>query len=206
MPQSYIARPKVIGPLVQEKKIFEGFLPYMGMAAIFVMWPRCPEHTFVPLTHGGSTWNMASIGPAVLEKKIFENGGWTTDNGVCLYYKLTKAKNRLYPKHCSWFRFFFSSSKFTQYTSEAFTKLNRNKHCFEHLGGYAQQNQQIDLSEDQIRRAFDDKWRIIFSEQFSIKNICCGYSLESSQRVIYNKYPQHMFFARGPLTWVLRIC
>ena len=25
-----------IGPLVQEKKIFEGFLPYMGMAAILV--------------------------------------------------------------------------------------------------------------------------------------------------------------------------
>ena len=26
-----------IGPPVQEKKIFEGFLPYMGMAAILVM-------------------------------------------------------------------------------------------------------------------------------------------------------------------------
>ena len=26
-----------IGPLVPEKKIFEGFLPYMGMAAILVM-------------------------------------------------------------------------------------------------------------------------------------------------------------------------
>ena len=26
-----------IGPLVLEKKIFEGFLPYMGMAAILVM-------------------------------------------------------------------------------------------------------------------------------------------------------------------------
>ena len=25
-----------IGPLVQEKKIFEGFLPYMGMVAILV--------------------------------------------------------------------------------------------------------------------------------------------------------------------------
>ena len=28
-----------IGPVVPEKKIFEGFLPYMGMAAILVMWP-----------------------------------------------------------------------------------------------------------------------------------------------------------------------
>ena len=26
-----------IGPVVPEKKIFEGFLPYMGMAAILVM-------------------------------------------------------------------------------------------------------------------------------------------------------------------------
>ena len=27
-----------IGLLVQEKKIFKGFLPYMGMVAILVMW------------------------------------------------------------------------------------------------------------------------------------------------------------------------
>ena len=27
-----------ISPRVLEKKIFEGFLPYMGMAAILVMW------------------------------------------------------------------------------------------------------------------------------------------------------------------------
>ena len=53
-----------------------------------VIWPRCPEHTFVPPTHGDSTWNLASIGPAVLKKKIFENGGQTDDTGACLYYKL----------------------------------------------------------------------------------------------------------------------
>ena len=92
-PQCYISRTKVIGPLVPEK-IFEGFLPYMGVAAILVMWPRCPEQTFVPPTHGGSTWNLASIGQALLEK-IFENGGQTdangrrTDDGACLYYKRT---------------------------------------------------------------------------------------------------------------------
>ena len=63
----------------------------MGMAAILVIWPWCPEQTFVPPTHEGSTWNLASIGPTVLEKKIFENGGWTDDSGqqTCLYYKLT---------------------------------------------------------------------------------------------------------------------
>ena len=78
-PQCYIPRPKVIGPLVHEKKIFEGFLPHMGVAAILVMWPRCPEETFFPLTHGRSTWNLALIGPAVLEK-IFENGGQTMEH------------------------------------------------------------------------------------------------------------------------------
>ena len=76
-PQCYIPSHKVIGPLVLEK-IFEGFLPYMGMAAILVMLPRPREQTFVPPSHWGLTWSLASIGPAVLEK-IFENGG-RTDN------------------------------------------------------------------------------------------------------------------------------
>ena len=43
-----------IGLPVPEKKIFEGFLPYMG-AAILVMWPGCREQTFFPPTQGGST-------------------------------------------------------------------------------------------------------------------------------------------------------
>ena len=41
----------------------------MGMAAILVMWPGPREQTFVSLSHGGSTWNLASIGSAVSEKK-----------------------------------------------------------------------------------------------------------------------------------------
>ena len=79
----------VIGPLVLEKKIFEGFLPYMCMAAILVMWPRPREQIFVPPSHWGSIWNLALIGPVVLGKKIFENGGRRTDNEPWLYYKLT---------------------------------------------------------------------------------------------------------------------
>ena len=59
-----------IGPLVSEK-IFEGFLPYMGVVAILVMLPKCSEQTFLPPTHGGSTQNLALIGQAVSEK-IFE--------------------------------------------------------------------------------------------------------------------------------------
>ena len=36
-----------IGPPIPEKKIFEGFLPYMGMAAILVMWPELFIYTLV---------------------------------------------------------------------------------------------------------------------------------------------------------------
>ena len=72
--------------------MFEGFLPYMGMAAI--SWPRPREQTFDPPSHWGSIWNLALIGQAVLEKKIFENGGQRmdgrrTDDKQWLYYKLT---------------------------------------------------------------------------------------------------------------------
>ena len=37
------------------------FLPNMGMAAILVMWAGPFEQ------NGGSTWNLASIGPVVSE-------------------------------------------------------------------------------------------------------------------------------------------
>ena len=86
-----------IGPPVPEKKIFEGFLSYMGVAAILVMWPRCREQTFVPPTQAGFTYNLALIGQAVSEKKMFEivDDGRTTDDrrrtdaGPWVYYKLT---------------------------------------------------------------------------------------------------------------------
>ena len=38
-----------IGPLVPERKIFEGFLSYMGMAAILVMWPASFQLIFISL-------------------------------------------------------------------------------------------------------------------------------------------------------------
>ena len=47
-PQCYTPSPKVIGHLVQEKKIFEGFLLYMCMVAILVRWPISFEQTFIP--------------------------------------------------------------------------------------------------------------------------------------------------------------
>ena len=51
---------------------FLSFLPYMGMAAILVMWPGPFEQNFVPPFHGHSIWNLASIGPVVSEEKMFK--------------------------------------------------------------------------------------------------------------------------------------
>ena len=39
------------------EEYFEGVLPYMGVAAILVMRPKCRKQTFVPLTHRGSSKN-----------------------------------------------------------------------------------------------------------------------------------------------------
>ena len=50
----------------------------MGMAAILVMWPGPFEQVFVPTSHGGSTWNLASTGLEVSKEKKFENVEWVT--------------------------------------------------------------------------------------------------------------------------------
>ena len=52
----------VIGSSVPEEKTFKGNLPYLDVAVIMAMWPRHREETFHPLTHGGSIWNLTSIG------------------------------------------------------------------------------------------------------------------------------------------------
>ena len=67
-PQCYIPSHKVIGPLVLEKKVFEGFLPYMGMQPYWSSDPDPVNKLSFPHP------TEALIGPAVLEK-IFENGG-----------------------------------------------------------------------------------------------------------------------------------
>ena len=51
----------------------------MGMVAILVMWPGPFEQTFVPLSHGYSIWNLASISPVVSEEKMFKEFGRRTD-------------------------------------------------------------------------------------------------------------------------------
>ena len=74
---------------------FLRFLPYMGMAAILVMWPEPFEQLFVPPIPGGYIWNLVTIGPVVSEEKSFEivDGRRTTtdDDGACLYYKLPRS-------------------------------------------------------------------------------------------------------------------
>ena len=95
--QYYIPSFMEISPSVSEKKIFEGFLPYMGVAAILVMWPRCGEQTFVPSTQGGSLWNLALIGQVVSEKKITDDGrtpdhGYTISSPMSLWLRLAKKR------------------------------------------------------------------------------------------------------------------
>ena len=54
------------------EKIFNGFLPYMGMAAIWFMWPRCSDYASIPPIHWGSIRILALIGPVASEEKSFE--------------------------------------------------------------------------------------------------------------------------------------
>ena len=56
----------------------------MGMAVILVMWHKPFELTFIPLSNGGSTWNLISIRLAVSKERVFENDEserrWTNVN------------------------------------------------------------------------------------------------------------------------------
>ena len=61
-----------IGPPVLEKKIFEGFLPYMGVAAILVMWPASCHQIFISLYLKAFIQRFGQIGTAVSEKIQFE--------------------------------------------------------------------------------------------------------------------------------------
>ena len=88
-PQCCIPSPKVIGPLVPEKKGFHhgGHLGHVTQTPPNKLsFPRPMEAPY-------EIWLwLVLIGPVVLEKKMFENGGrrWRrTDDRACLYYKLT---------------------------------------------------------------------------------------------------------------------
>ena len=96
--QCYIPSFVEIGPSVQEKKNFEGFLPYMGMAAILVMRPAYCHQSFIYLYLKAFIQNLVQNGPVVSEKIWFEflyvnNLGPRSRNDLDLQYSHTFMKS-----------------------------------------------------------------------------------------------------------------
>ena len=71
-PRCYIPSFVEIGPPVPEKKIFNGFLPYVGMAAILVMGPASCHLIFISLYLKAFIKNLVQIGKVVSEKILIE--------------------------------------------------------------------------------------------------------------------------------------
>ena len=71
-PQCYIPSFLEIGLPVLEKKIFKGFLPYVGMAAILVMGPALCHQIFISLYLKAFIKNLVEIRTVVSEKIRFE--------------------------------------------------------------------------------------------------------------------------------------
>ena len=70
-PQCYIPSFVEIGLPVPEK-IFKGFLPYMGMAAILVMRPASCHQIFISLYLKAFIKNLVQNGTVISEKIRFE--------------------------------------------------------------------------------------------------------------------------------------
>ena len=71
-PQCYIPSFVEIGLPVPKKKIFEGFLPYMGVVATLVMWPASCHQIFISLYLKTFIQNLVQIVTVVSEKIQFE--------------------------------------------------------------------------------------------------------------------------------------
>ena len=71
-PRCFIPSFVEIGLTVPEKKIFKGFLPYMGMAAILVTGPASCHQIFISLFLKTLIKNLVQIGKVVSEKIRFE--------------------------------------------------------------------------------------------------------------------------------------
>ena len=89
-PGCYIPFFVEIGLPVPEK-IFEGFLPYMGMVAIFVMGPASCHQIFISLYLTAFIQSLVQIGTVVSEKIQFEilyvhDIGPRSRNDLCLQY------------------------------------------------------------------------------------------------------------------------
>ena len=70
--QCYIPSFVEIGPRVPEKKIFEGFLPYMGVAVILVVRPASCHQIFISLYLKAFIQNLVKNGTVAYEKIWFE--------------------------------------------------------------------------------------------------------------------------------------
>ena len=97
-PRCYIPSFVKIGPPVLEKKIFEGFLTYMGMAAILVMRPGSCLQIFISLYLKAFIQNLVQNGPVVFEKIRFEvlyvhHLGPRSSNDLDLQYSHTFMKS-----------------------------------------------------------------------------------------------------------------
>ena len=71
-PRCYIPSFVEIGLPVPEEKIFKGFLPYVGMAAILVMGPASCLQIFISLYQKAFIKSFVQIGKVVSEKIRFE--------------------------------------------------------------------------------------------------------------------------------------
>ena len=71
-PQCYIPSFVEIRPPVPKKMIFKGFLPYMGMVAIMVMWPASCHQIFISLYLKALIQSLVQINTVVSEKIQFE--------------------------------------------------------------------------------------------------------------------------------------
>ena len=71
-PGCYIPSFVEIYPPVPEKKIFEGFLPYMGLVASLVIWLASCHQIFISLYLKAFIQNLVQIGTVVSEKIQFE--------------------------------------------------------------------------------------------------------------------------------------
>ena len=71
-PQCYIPSFVEIGLPVPEKKIFKGFLPYVGMVAIVVMGPASCHQILISLYLKAFIQNLVQIGKVVSEKIQFD--------------------------------------------------------------------------------------------------------------------------------------
>ena len=121
-PRCYIPSFMKICLPVLEKKIFEGFLPYMGMAAILIMGPASCQQIFISLYLKAFIQNLVQNGPVVSEKIWFEflyvrNLGPRSSNDLDLQYSHTFIKSI----SCLYLPLFMSQASIVSEKSTVFT-------------------------------------------------------------------------------------